>query len=313
MDIISIGETLIDFIPGDQPGLYIRNPGGGPANSAVAMARNGCDVGLYTRLGNDDFGRFLKETLADFGVKLLTPELTDKAITTLAFVTLYEDGERSFTFARKPGADMLLEPEDIKDDDLMAAKLICASSVSLSAEPVASAVRHCLKRAHELGKLVAFDINYRDNIWNNDIDGCAKAVRELLPYIDFLKVSEEEVGMIGGEECFDETMETYGLAAIIETLGADGAVCRFKGESIRVEGRKVKAVDATGAGDAFWGGFLSQLIHNGVRSTGDLTAERIRESLNYGNIAGSCCVGTKGGMTSLPTRAEIEALLGAMA
>ena len=309
MDIISIGETLIDFIPGDAPGLYIRNPGGGPANSAVAMARNGCDVGLYSRLGNDDFGRFLKETLDSFGVKLLTPELTDEAVTTLAFVTLYEGGERSFTFARKPGADMLLKHEDIKDEDLQNTTLVCASSFALSEEPEASAVRTFLEKAHKFGKLAAFDINYRNMIWNDDIGACASAVKDLLPYVDFLKVSEEEVDMIGGEDHFDETMEKYGLTAIVETLGADGALCRFKGETIRIEGRKVKAVDATGAGDAFWGGFLSQLIYRGVRKTSDLTAELIREALTYGNVAGSCCVGTKGGMTSLPIRSEIEALL----
>ena len=309
MHIISIGETLIDFIPGEAPGTYIRNPGGGPANAAVAMARAGCDVGLYSRLGDDDFGRFLKEVIASENVTLLTPDLTDEAVTTLAFVTLYEGGERSFTFARKPGADMLLKPEDIRVEDLEQTAFVSAASFSLSAEPVGSAVRTFLKKAHELGKLGAFDINYRDMVWQGDKDAAAAAVKEILPYIDFLKVSEEEVDMIGGEENFDRAMEEYGITAIIETLGSDGALCRFNGESIRISGRKVKAVDATGAGDAFWGGFLSQLALNGVRSVSDLTPELLKDALTYGNVAGSCCVGTKGGMTSLPTRAEVEAIL----
>ena len=309
MDIISIGETLIDFIPGDKPGIYIRNPGGGPANAAVAMARNGCDVGLYSKLGNDDFGRFLKETLAGYGVRLLTPELTDEAVTTLAFVTLYEDGERSFTFARKPGADMLLRPEDIRDEDIRGTTFVSAASFSLAAEPVGEAVRLFLKKAHEAGKLGAFDINYRNTVWNDDKDKAAEAVKGILPYIDFLKVSEEEVDMIGGEDNFDRTMDEYGISVIVQTLGGDGAMCRYKGETIRIPGRKVKAVDATGAGDAFWGGFISQLAFRGVKSAADLSPELLREALNYGNVAGSRCVSTKGGMTSLPTRAEIEALL----
>jgi len=309
MDVICIGETLIDFIPGSEPASYVRNPGGGPANASVAMARNGLDVGIYSKLGNDDFGRFLKETLEKENVRLLVPELTDDAVTTMAFVTLYENGERSFTFARKPGADMLLSADDIHEEEIAGAKAVNAASFSMSENPEAEAVVFFLKKAHELGKLGAFDINYRDTVWHGNKEKAAEAVRGILPYIDLLKISEEEVDMVGGEEKLFDTMKEYSIAAVIETLGADGAKCFFDGQVLEVAGRSAHAIDATGAGDAFWGGFISTLLNEGVTSTADLTAEKIREALTYGNVSGWCCVQTKGGMTSLPTRAQIEKVL----
>ena len=97
----------------------ISGTGGAPANACIAMARNGISTGFLGKLGNDDFGRFLKETLEKDQVEVLCPDLTDEAVTTLAFVTLYENGERSFTFARKPGADMLLTKADVKESETL--------------------------------------------------------------------------------------------------------------------------------------------------------------------------------------------------
>lgn len=313
MDAITLGEILIDFIPGNEEASYIRNPGGGPANAAVAMAKNGLDVGMYCRMGDDDFGRFLTKTMDSYGVRLLTPELLKDAVTTMAFVTLYPDGERTFTFARKPGADMLLKKEDIRTEDIAAAKLVHASSFSMSEEPEAGATVYFLEKAHELGKLVAFDINYRNVVWNDDKNACAEAVKSILPYVDLLKVSDEEVDMIGGEENIPSFMKEYGISVIIETLGKDGAKCHFGGESYFVAGRAAKAVDATGCGDAFWGGFLASLLNAGVLAVEDLTPEKLQTAITYGNVGGWCCVQTKGGMSALPTKEQIEAVLAAEA
>ena len=309
MDAITLGEILIDFIPGKEEASYVRNPGGGPANAAVAMAKNGLDVAMYTRMGNDDFGRFLSKTMKEYGVKILTPELTDEAVTTMAFVTLYPGGERTFTFARKPGADMLLSKDDIRDEDIRNTRLVHGSSFSMSAGPEVEATKYFLKRAHELGKLVAFDINYRNVVWNDDKQACADAVKGILPYVDLLKISDEEVDMIGGPENILNTMKEYDIAVVVETLGSKGARAYFNGESVMVEGRKAKAVDATGCGDAFWGGFLACLLTSGVTAVTDVTAGILEKAITYGNIGGWCCVQVKGGMSALPTREQIEAVL----
>ena len=114
MDLYSIGEMVIDFIPGSEPGSYLQNAGGAPANLAIAAARCGLDAGLCCSVGDDVFGRFLLDTLRKNNVRVLRPELCREAVTTMAFVTLTETGDRSFTFARKPGADMFLREEDVR-------------------------------------------------------------------------------------------------------------------------------------------------------------------------------------------------------
>ena len=206
------------------------------------------------------------DTLKEHGVTAASPELCKDAVTTMAFVTLEEDGERKFTFARKPGADSFLSEDDVKEEDIDDAVIVHAGSCSLSVHPEAEATVKAMKLAHEKGKLVSFDVNYRNVMWNDDQDACASFVMNVLQYVDFLKISEEEVDMVGGETHLHELMEKYDIAVVIETLGAAGARAYFGGEVLEVEGRKAKAVDATGAGDAFWGGFLSSLRIQALKS-----------------------------------------------
>ena len=127
LDLYSIGEMVIDFIPGTEPGSYVRNAGGAPANVAIAMARNGLKAGMCCSVGEDDFGRFLIKTLEENQVRCIKPKLCEEAITTMAFVSLAENGERTFTFARKPGADMFLLEEDVKEEDIKESCIIHAT------------------------------------------------------------------------------------------------------------------------------------------------------------------------------------------
>ena len=115
--------------------------------------------------------------------------------------------------------------------------------------------------------------------------------------------------MMGGEAGLPELLKKYNIRLIVETLGAKGARCFFEDKVFEVPGRKAVCVDATGAGDAFWGGFLSSLRIQGAEKAADLTEEMIRTAMNYGNVSGWICVQTKGGIPSLPTRAQIEAEL----
>jgi sugar/nucleoside kinase (ribokinase family) len=301
---------VIDFLPGQEAGSYIRNAGGAPANVAIAAARNGLESGIYCKVGNDDFGRFLIRTLKENQVTPLSPELCDEAVTTMAFVTLTEDNERSFTFARKPGADMMLDKSEIKDEDLKSAKLVQAGSCTLSAGKAVDATIYGMKRAHELGKLVSFDVNYRNVMWKDDKAACTEKIKEVLPYVDLLKISDEEVDMVGGHDNILNFMKTYDIAVVVLTLGADGSECFFNNESFVIKGYKADYVaDTTGAGDAFWGGFLSRLLILGADSVDKFTADILRDAVNYGNVSGSLAVREKGAIASLPTRAQIEKFL----
>ncbi len=305
-DLYSIGEMLIDFIPGSEPGSYIRKAGGAPANVAIAAAKNGLQASLCAKVGEDDFGRFLMKTLEEYHVTAACPRLCAEAVTTMAFVTLSDEGERTFTFARKPGADMLLSEEDVKEEDIEDSVIVHAGSCSLSAEPEASATVRALRLGHEKGKLVSFDVNYRGTMWKDDPEACTKAVQAILPYVDLLKISEEELEMTGGLEALPALMRENQIALTVLTLGSGGAEAFFGGDVIKVPGHKVKAVDATGAGDAFWGAFLSSLCMQGIGRKEDLTAAAVRNAAEYGNVSGCICVQGKGAIASIPTRAQIE-------
>lgn len=305
-DVYSIGEMVIDFIPGSEPESYIRNAGGAPANVAIAIVKNGLTSSMCCKVGDDDFGRFLMKTLEDNGVKIACPQLCKDAVTTMAFVTLADDGNRSFTFARKPGADMFLSEEDVKEEDIDESVIVHAGSCSLSAQPVAKATIKALRIAHEKEKIVSFDVNYRNLMWKDDESACTDAVMEILKYVDLLKISEEEVEMMGGEDALAGLMEENGISLLVETLGSNGAQAFFEGEIIKNAGYSVKAVDATGAGDAFWGGFLSSLRLQGVDNVEGLSKTVIEKAMEYGNASGCICVQGKGAIVSIPTREQIE-------
>lgn len=309
MDVICMGEILIDFTPGKEPNSFIRNPGGAPANAAISIARNGLAVGFLGKVGNDDFGRFLIETLEGNQVEVLCKELTEEVITTLAFVSLYENGERSFTFARKPGADIMITVSDVEGSRIQECKIFHAGSFSLSENPSREAVLYAMRQAHENAKIVSFDVNYRDMVWESEA-AAKKEVDKVLPFVDLLKISDEELYFVGGEDQIFAKMEEYGIKVVIETLGSKGAKYYFDGQSGMIEGKKVKAVDATGAGDAFWGGFLSKLLLENVVKTADISEDIVKKALVYGNTSGALCVQKMGGIPALPSKAMIEAELG---
>lgn len=307
MDIICVGEMVIDFLPGDESGVYIRKAGGAPANVAIAAARNGLDTGFCGCVGDDDFGRFLFDTLKDNQVSILCPDMVKEAVTTMAFVTL-NHGERSFTFARKPGADMFLTREHIDKARVTAASIVHAGSCSLSKNPAADATVYAMEQAKKAGKIVSFDVNYRNLLWDDDREAAKAAVRKILPLVDMLKISEEEYDFVDGAENIAETARKNGISLVVETLGAKGARCYWKDQILSVPGLEAERVDTTGAGDAFWGGFLSCLIKSGVKAVDDLTVEIIEDALQYGNIAGTLCIQKKGAIESLPTAEDIDAI-----
>ena len=327
MSILCIGEMLIDFTP--IPGMkysFTANPGGAPANVAVSVARNGMRAGFLGKLGNDDFGRLLIDTLKKDNVEILLPELTNEATTTLAFVSLDEHGDRSFTFARKPGADMLLDLSDVEKVDLSKWDIVHAGSVSQSGSPEKKAVLLALKKAKEAGKLVSFDINYRDKIWG--FDECKAEVLKIFPYVDLLKISEEELDFVGGRDNIPAFMEEYNIAVTVLTLGGDGAVVFYNGNVfsdaksgttgdttkcvITVPAMNVTCIDTTGAGDAYWGGFLASLLRQGVKATSDLNKDILETAAKYGAVSGGLCIQKPGGIPALPTIQEINDVIKAI-
>lgn len=308
MKILCIGEMLIDFTPEmDHKNTYVANPGGAPANVAVSVARNDVEAGFLGKLGNDDFGRMLVSVLEKEQIEILCPKLTDNAITTLAFVTLDEKNDRSFTFVRKPGADMLLAPEDVDKVNFSEWDIVHVGSVSQSASPQRDAVLYALEKAKQQKKLVSFDINYRENIWTED--ACRKEAEKIFPFVDFLKISEEELSFVGGMDAIPAFMEHYDITVVVLTQGGSGSCIYYGEKAVKVPSMKVTVRDTTGAGDSYWGAFLGMLLKQGIRKVSDLTMEKLVKAGTYGAVSSGICVQRMGGIPALPYRVEIEEIM----
>ena len=236
--------------------------------------------------------------------------LTDaSAPTTLAVVSLTDAGERSFSFYRRNCADTLLSPEELSDELLGNTRFLHFGSVSLTDDPARSATLFAAKRAKELGATVTYDPNYRANLWNSEKEAVER-MKSVLGFVDILKISDEELPLLTGtddpeagtRQLFDE----YGISLILLTLGADGAYYRRGGETGKAEGFKVKVADTNGAGDTFFGAFLSRMAALGVYKPDDLTSEQLFDSVRTANLAASLTTSRHGAIPAMPDLKELE-------
>lgn len=314
-DIAALGELLIDFTPvtikTDMNPCFEQNPGGAPANVAVAGAKSGCRTAFIGAVGTDPFGNFLKHKLDTNGVN--TNFLVHKPSgTTLAFVHLDNSGNRSFSFYRNPGADTLLEPGDLQDFPFEKCRIFHTGSLSLTNEPAHSATFSALKKAVSAGTVISCDPNWRESLWKSQREGLSQ-IRSLLEFAELVKISEEEALLLTGipepESAARNLLNQYSgkrgrLKLVVVTCGASGCLWVRKSDNGTVAGFPVKAVDTTGAGDAFWGAFLAEFCKRG-KSTGDLSPEELSGICRYANAAGALCSTRRGAISALADRTEI--------
>ena len=309
-DVTALGEVLIDFTPcGTSQGgqaLFEQNPGGAPANVLAALARLGQRTAFIGKVGEDMHGQLLKETLEACGVDTRGLVMDPDYFTTLAFVAL-KNGERSFSFARKPGADTQLRPEEVDTELLKNTKIFHCGSLSLTDEPARSASFFALKTAKEAGALISYDPNYRALLWKSQREA-EEQMRSVIPYTDIMKISDEETVLLTGREDPDQAAEALldqGASCVVVTLGSQGALMRTKNFRVKEKGKDRKVVDTTGAGDAFWGGILSRFASSGA-APGELTEEQGREFVRFANAVAGLCVEKRGGIPAMP---DLEAVL----
>ena len=310
-DILAVGEILIDLTQSgvDERGIprFDANPGGAPANLAVAASRLGAKTGFIGKVGRDSFGDFLKTTLVENGVDV-TGLVTDPVQhTTLAVVSVDKTGERSFSFYRDPSADVNLRAEEISDEQLKNTRFLHFGSVSLTADPARSATLHAARRAKELGAYISCDPNYRASLWS-DQDTAVRQMLAPLPLVDVLKVSNEELPLLAGTddpEAGSAKLAGCGIRLVLVTLGAKGAFYRFDGRTGAVPGVKCTVADTNGAGDTFFGAALSRLAR--LPSLDALTEEELRRIVAFSNLAASLTTSRHGAIPAMPTAAEMEA------
>lgn len=309
-EITALGESLIDFTPSgtSEAGMRIfeQNPGGAPANALAVFAKFGEKAAFIGKVGNDMHGLFLKETMEKAGIDTKGMIISDKVFTTLAFVSLNEQGEREFSFARKPGADTCLMEQEVNVDIIKDSKILHIGSLSLTDEPCRSATFYALQQAKDAGKIISYDPNYRALLWES-VESAIAGMRSPLDYVDVMKISDEETKLltdIEDPEGAAKALLAKGVSLVAVTLGKDGAyVCTKEGGAV-VPGFESKVVDTTGAGDSFWGGFLYQLAKSGKRPE-EVTLEEAKTFARFGNAVASLCVEKRGGIPAMPTMEQV--------
>lgn len=308
-DITAVGEILIDLT---QSGLtdqgiprFNANPGGAPANLAVAASRLGASTAFVGRVGKDAFGDLLRRTLSDNRVNTDGLSVDPVQHTTLAVVSTDAAGERSFSFYRDPGADQNLTYGDIPASLLTDTKILHFGSVSLTAEPSRSATLKAVKTAKEGGALISYDPNYRAALWSDEATAIENMLQPL-PMADILKVSDEELSLLTGTDDPDAgsaMLAEKGIRLVLVTLGADGAYYRFGGKTGSVPGIKVTVGDTNGAGDTFFGAALSKL--KDYDSLESLSCEELEKILTFANKAASVTVSRHGAIPAMPSLDEV--------
>ncbi|MGM9659374.1 MAG: carbohydrate kinase [Faecousia sp.] len=309
IDLVALGEILIDFTPSgvNEQGiaLFARNPGGAPANVLAMNNRLGGTSAFIGKVGADGFGRYLRQTLTGCGIDD-SGLVEDTSIpTTLAFVQLNEQGDRSFSFYRKPGADLMLTASEIRRDLIDRCKIFHFGSVSLTGEPCRSACLEAAAYAKQQGKRISFDPNYRPLLWDSEVEAREQIMRGIA-LADILKVSEEEMQLITGTDDLEKgsrILLEMGPSLVLVTMGEKGAFYRNRIHAQLIPTYPVKAVDTTGAGDAFVGAMLWCLK--------DLPVEEISHSdlsrmVDFANAAGSLTTTKGGAIPALPSMEEIR-------
>ncbi len=316
MDILCLGELLIDMFPAEigrgmtEVSAFRPKPGGAPANVAVAAARLGAQSGFIGKVGEDTFGRYLESVLKDEGVDTQGMCFAADARTTLVFIAMPDVHSAEFVFYRNPGADMLLQPEELPVSLLQSTTWLHFGSLSLIDEPIRSATIQAVEIAHEAGALISFDVNYRPALWSSE-EQAHQRVTAMLPHVDLVKVNQMELALITGSEELEngsQILLSHGPKLCVVTLGAEGSYFHNSQYGSFVPGFDVETVDATGCGDAFVAGLLTQLVATHSR-TPEFSAGQLKSALRYANAVGALTALTQGVIPALPYANQVEGFL----
>ena len=311
-DITTIGEILIDLTQTgvNRAGIpqFDANPGGAPANVAVAASRLGARAAFCGKAGEDGFGAYLRRVLEDSGVNC-AGLLTGRQATTMAIVSVDGRGERDFRFVR--GADQELAPQEVDEAAVLDSKILHFGSVSLTPGLARDATIFAARTAHENGRVVSYDPNYRPALWASEADA-VEWMRVPLPLVDIIKLAAEELPLLTGvsdPEAGSALLAEQGVNLVLVTLGGEGVFCRWQGQTWRQSGIAVKVADTNGAGDTFLGAVLSRLCRRGPENPlENLTRGELEDILAFANRAAAITCSRSGAIPAMPTLAEVEAM-----
>lgn len=322
-DVTALGELLIDFTENGTSGqgnpIYEANPGGAPCNVLSMLKKLGHNVAFIGKVGNDIFGRQLKTAVGNVGIDTTGLVTDDDVRTTLAFVETFVDGDRDFSFYRNPGADMMLNPDDVNEDVIRGARIFHMGTLSMTHEPVRSATCKAVAVAQSVQAMISFDPNIREPLWD-DMEDAKEQTAFGLSVCDILKISDNEIQWFTGEQDFDagikKIQDEYNIPLILLSLGKVGSRAYLKNNVTDVKAEvpafvREDTVETTGAGDTFGGCCLHYVLEHCPEGTDindvDWTEENLKEMLTFANKAASIITTRKGALAVMPTLEEINA------
>lgn len=310
--ILCIGELLIDFFGNDRNAnladseTFTKRAGGAPANVCAAIAKLGGEAHFCGKIGNDAFGNYLQSSLeqANVNTTLLVKDHT--LPTTLAFVSLQEDGQRDFIFNR--GADANLSMEDVPLHTLNSMKFVhFGSATALLPGRLRNTYKSCIETAKVNQSYISFDPNFRSDLWKGEEAEFIRLARDLIAKCDFLKVSDEELLLLTDEPDMTKAvteLHALGVGCITVTLGKEGTLLSFKGETAIIPSIPIHAVDTTGAGDAFVGATLYQLGKKAAPHS--LSFMDWRNIIHFSNKVAAKVCEKIGAIEALPALEEVQ-------
>lgn len=309
-DVVSLGELLIDMVPlPADPGElnFAAKPGGAPGNAAVGLAKLGRSVTMFSKVGDDAFGRLLIGTIAAAGAATDAIIVSKEHLTGVAVVTLDAQGDRDFLFYRHDCANSNYAADEVQADLIQAARILHVNSLVLATPVSASAQRHAVALAQQAGILISVDPNLRPLLWDSR-EAMIAAAREVIAVANILKIGEDELRTITGIADAKAALDSLwhdGLMVAAITAGAAGATILTRTASISVPGIAVKVVDTTGSGDSFMAAFLTGLLDSDM----DFSAANLERIGRFSCAAGAITATAPGGMSAMPTRAALTAFL----
>lgn len=313
-DVTAMGEMLIDFTQNGQSGqgnqMFEACPGGAPCNVLAMLNKLGRKTAFIGKVGDDQFGRLLKRTIEDLGVESRGLVLDSEIHTTLALVHTLPDGDREFSFYRKPGADMMLTKEEVDYDLIRQSKIFHFGTLSMTDEPARTATVKALETAREEGCLITFDPNLRPPLWSS-MEDAKKQMEFGFGYCDILKISDNEIQFVSGMEDYDDGIcylqKKYQIPLIFLTMGKEGSRAYYRNLRVERPGVSVKTVETTGAGDTFFGCAIHGVLEYGLEK---LNEEKLGQILTYANGGAALITTKKGAIRSMPEPEDIMKLLG---
>jgi len=319
-DVVTIGEALIDFLA-TRRGVLIEEttgftiaPGGAPANVAAAVSRLGGSAGFIGKVGADSFGSMIRNVLQEAGVDLELFRMDRKVNTTLAFISVKDNGEPDFTFYRNHcGADIALRQDELDQGYLAESRVLHFGSLSFTHEPLRGTLRRAIDLAHGAGNLVSFDVNLRPSLWE-DLDRAREEIEGGLELADIVKLTDEELEFVTGTSHLQRgtnLLLKYGPRMVIVTRGARSSYLNNGDLAFEAAPFAVEAVDTTGAGDAFVASVLLWCVERLRAGQPVFAAEReeLQRMMRFANACGALTATRKGVIPVLPARDEVERFL----